>query len=144
MRIRFCDEINLRVRMLDEEMEFEVIKILLQPIIENSFNHGYDQKSRPFIIDIGVKETSDDIEISVTDNGSGFETERLQQIKERLGNVKYEQTKNIGLSNLNSRIKMLYGINYGVDIQSVYGCYTKVKVTIPKKNLKDKYKREED
>lgn len=108
-------------------------KLFIQPIVENSFSHGFKKvKKKDMAVMIRGYRNDQDIVIEVVDNGMGIPADKLARINDRLKNgnssvcMDQEEHTSIGLDNVNHRIKLFYGEEYGVRIQSVEGCYTKV------------------
>lgn len=102
----------------EETLNLKTIKLILQPIVENALTHGIkpieDFKGK---IHIEVKILSDDLIINVNNNGAKIEKEKLKEIRQ---NLKFNDipNKHIGLYNVNQRIKIIYGENYGCYITS--------------------------
>lgn len=120
---------------IDEEIsECKIIKLTLQPIIENAIEHGI----KPIIgkkdgeIKVTSKKDGDSIVITVSDNGAGISEDRLKEIKKDLYEEKFPDSKNIGLMNVNKRTKLIFGKLYGIGIESNNGTTT-VTYTIPLK-----------
>ena len=101
-------------------------KLLLQPIVENAIEHGIDEKEegdKNLALSFHGKE--DIVEITVRDNGKGMEQEKAEKL------VTY-QAKGYGLKNVNDRIHLLYGNEYGIQIFSELGIGTTVVMRFPK------------
>lgn len=106
-------------------------KLLLQPIVENAIEHGIDEKEdSDKKIFLSFRGEGDDVVIIVRDNGNGME----QKVAETL--VTY-RAKGYGLKNVNDRIRLLYGENYGIQIFSKPGEGTNVIMRFPKDGRKD-------
>lgn len=115
----------------DSLMNLTVPKFMIQPIIENSINHGLDKDRKDNLIKIKAKITEDnDLQITVEDNGIGISEEKISDIKTDL-KKNLQKPNSIGLMNINSRIQMKFGTNYGIDITSNKEIGTEVKVKIP-------------
>ncbi|WMJ88377.1 sensor histidine kinase [Anaerocolumna sp. MB42-C2] len=132
---RFGNRIDLNLHISRELMDYMIPKLILQPIVENSFEHGLTNKSGKWSIELECLITEQsDLLLIVTDNGIGITPERLKDIREMLGNDAEKALKassHIGLCNVHSRIKLKYpGDNYGVTIDSTAGQGTKVQVLL--------------
>ena len=107
----------------------------LQPIVENAIYHGIEPMAEDTNIYIkGFMEGNDCI-IEITDAGRGMNEEEINILYRRLsGEVETSggSGNGIGLKNVQDRIRMSFGEQYGLEIASKPGCYTKVKVRIPK------------
>lgn len=109
----------------------KIPKFILQPIVENSIYHGFINCNRQNgQIKISVSRRGHRIDIRIADNGIGIEKERIRAV---LSN-RYKSSgryMGVALGNVNRRIKLLCGREYGLGIRSEYGRYTLVEVTIP-------------
>lgn len=103
-------------------------KITLQPIIENSINHGLDLMVEEGRIDVRVRFDGDDIVFSVQDNGVGMSPEQLEAIMQ---NGPTDRT-GIGIKNVNDRLKIYFGRNYGLSITSEPDVGTCVEIRMPR------------
>lgn len=130
MYIRYGDTYSINYHIQDG-IENELIpRMIIQPLIENCFNHGYYRGENKFSIDISVNAVGSEMRIEVADNGIGIDAPELKRIKENLGNKISIDKKNIGLVNINNRLKMMYEDRYRMDIMSEKDKYTKVVITI--------------
>lgn len=109
-----------------------IIKICLQPIIENAVYHGFKPKNSKGLLTITGKCTDTNITIIVQDDGVGMDNDALNKLNARMHEDIYVQNNHIGLTNVNKRIKIIFGDNYGINVESKPGSGTKVYVTIPK------------
>ena len=112
--------------------EVVIIKMLLQPLVENSIIHGLDNGNR-LHISITITRTAEKLVAEITDDGIGISPERLAEIKVLLedGDADLGGESHLGLYNVNRRIKTVYGDRYGLMVTSGGG--TKVKITMPNK-----------
>ena len=129
-KIRYREKFDV-IWQYDSIVEkYEVVKLILQPLIENSIYHGIKEKSGKSLIKIKIMVKNERLRIAIVDNGLGLEREVLRSIKERLcGSDEYH--KHIGLFNTNKRIKLAYGQEYGIHIRSRLNCGTAVYIDIP-------------
>ena len=105
---RYEDKLSYFFNIEDESLlSIEVPKIIIQPIVENSIYHGIKNLSGNGIITIDVYRQNSTVNISVKDNGIGFE--KAKQFKK-------SKTGGVGIQNVDKRIKFYYGKNYGVFI----------------------------
>ncbi len=106
-----------------------VPKFLLQPVIENSILHGFQNKRDEWRIDITAKEEDDLLTVVVRDNGIGIHETALEMLNKRMNDFDFEDntvSKGYALRNLNYQIKLKYGESSGIQLDSVYGEYTEV------------------
>jgi two-component system sensor histidine kinase YesM len=136
---RFGDRIEL-VKDVREEIEnIKIPRLLIQPLIENAVYHGIERTRGKGVIKLNAYKKEDNVFIEVEDNGAGMEREELEQLNDRLSmdNDTYfkklgeKKRRSIGIENVNRRIKLFYGENYGLSIESEEGSYTRAVVTIP-------------
>ncbi len=133
-KMRTGDKMNYVIDMDRDIENMMTPKLILQPIIENAIIHGLNKKDGDGIIKLLIKKTEDSILFEITDNGIGMEPSKVEclsrQIDEPAGEC-YPKTHGFAVWNVNQRIKLSYGIKYGVAINSKFGVGTKVGITIP-------------
>jgi len=130
---RFENRIHVNVDIEDEFKNYKIPKLILQPIIENSFEHGLKNRAGDWRIDVTCQEANDnDILIVIGDNGSGIEEDKLQELKSVLENSDsvWDSKEHIGLKNINKRIKLIYGEDYGIRISSEIAKGTIVEILV--------------
>ncbi len=130
---RFGNRIKLEINMEEELFDYQIPKLMLQPLIENSLEHGLSGKSGDWrIILSGSLMGEKDLLLVLEDNGVGIEGDRLVQIQESLrfeAEKSIKSSAHIGLCNVNSRIKLKFMEDrYGITIESIYGKGTIVRV----------------
>jgi len=137
MNMRYDFEIKLDIQIPNQLMQYEVLKMMLQPIIENAIYYGIEPLAKGGNITVlGYSEDEFTI-IEIIDDGVGMDAECLQKVQQGLLlNLPHEYKQEgkgngIGLSNVNERIKLFYGDNYGIEILSKNGSYTKVIIKLP-------------
>ncbi|WP_040207488.1 sensor histidine kinase [Neobacillus jeddahensis] len=107
--------------------KYFVIKLFLQPLIENSLQHGMIGLERKLLVKVKIKASPTDLLISVIDNGAGIPPDRLAEIRNKLRS-NYTSSDHIGLYNTNKRLQLICGENYGLTIWSKPGIGTIVGV----------------
>lgn len=137
MSIRYDFEIKLDIQIPKELMDYKVLKMMLQPAVENSIYYGIEPKAMDGTITVAGYSDGAFTTIEIIDDGVGMDEERLKNIQEKLiRNLpihyrKDEKGNGIGLSNVNERIKLFYGDIYGIQIQSISGSFSKVLIKLP-------------
>ncbi len=134
MEMRYGDDFTYHIDVEEHLYSFDVIKLTLQPLIENAIYHGVKQKRGQGYIDVNVYEKEHLIYLEVEDNGSGIDQEKLANIKAELHTPFAKRRKKyigIGLKSVNERIKSFYGKEYGLSITSDVN-KTKITIIIPK------------
>lgn len=134
--IRFSDRYKLVVTASSEPLHCKVIKLMLQPIVENSIHHGFNDMVGNCVIKIQCFRSGGDIVIKVKDNGKGIGEEMLRSLKQYVnegeGKVKIEKKySSIGLRNVHLRIALVYGQSYGLKIYSREGLGTSTVLRLP-------------
>jgi len=128
---RYYDKFKVHIEMEDGVSNCAILKFVLQPIVENAILHGIEPMDGQGYIAIKCYRDGGDVIITVTDNGVGMS----EKVLNRLLKEKPERTKSslsgIGIWNVNQRIKLYFGVNYGLSIQSVPNLYTTVELRIP-------------
>ncbi len=134
INLRFDYEIYLSLNIPDIIYEQEIPKMSLQPIIENAIYHGIEEIAEDTSIYIKGTLSENYCIIEITDSGKGMteeETRRLQKKIEGEIETTGSSGNGIGLKNVQDRIKISFGEEYGISIASMKDCYTKVIVKIP-------------
>ncbi len=138
---RFKDEISYQMNMEMEQnklKELVVPKFILQPLVENSIYHGIRDVGETGKITVSVREVDQYTYILIHDDGAGIPKEKLKSLNESLmkGEINNRDTdKGYGILNVNQRIKYLFGMDYGLVIESIEGKFTTVKVLLPLANI---------
>ena len=124
---RFDDSIKLIVNIAEELYEYSILKIILQPIVENSILHGIMEKEDcSGTVSISGAFEDNDIILRVSDDGVGISEEKLKSIY-----VGDSKDHGYGIKNINNRIKLYYGEKYGLSYSSIPGKGTVVEIRIP-------------
>lgn len=129
-KVRYKDKFRVIWQYDDTLTKYSVLKLLLQPLIENCIYHGIKEKEGFSYIKIKMTLVKSNIRITIIDNGLGITPDTLSEIRKKL-NEDGEYTEHIGLSNTNKRLKLAYGDEYGIVIRSKYGLGTVIYITIP-------------
>lgn len=132
-KLRFQDMLHIQIDIEEDSGVYDIPKFALQPIVENCFVHGLEGQMGQWMVTIQVEKMMDEIEISIEDNGLGIDEERLEEIRRQLSDGGEDQGlgESMGMNNVNSRIKLIFGQEYGLFVTSTKGAGTIVKVVIP-------------
>lgn len=130
--LRFKDDrrIELRADIADEIRHCRIPKLTFQPIVENAVKHGIQTRSQLIVIDISAQRENRDLWIRIRDNGSGIAPEWLAILNDRLRRNDTSGTS-IGLKNVNERIRLHFGEQYGLALESEPGSHTTVTIHTP-------------
>jgi two-component system, sensor histidine kinase YesM len=127
---RFKERIISEFDIDDRLLNYKMVKLILQPIVENAIIHGIEPKPDGGCIKVIGRLEGDIIEFEVIDNGIGIKEEEFQKIIQRL-NANEIKTGSIGIMNVSQRIRHYYGDTYGISINSKYGMGTSVFLRFP-------------
>lgn len=127
---RFHEMYEITVTVDNSILNTIMIKLILQPIVENAIYHGMSNKRSSGKIEVAGYKYNDNIIFEVTDNGIGMDDDQVNKINDYINGLN-NLFSSIGLKNVNKRIKLHYGNEYGLEISSILHVGTKVKVTIP-------------
>ena len=116
--MKYENVFNVTFDVDEETLDISVAKLFLQPILENSMHHGYSPKQREMHIKISTRIVKNDLIVTVEDDGIGMSAEREKEIKENLENKQLEKKNSIGLLNLNQRVKLIFGCEYGCYVEN--------------------------
>jgi two-component system, sensor histidine kinase YesM len=132
--MRYGDDFSYEINVDKEILDYNIIKLSLQPLLENAIYHGVKQKRGQGKIQINGYEKDGMIHLEVTDDGNGIDAEKLNDINKEI-QAAYGEKKQfigIGLQSVNERIKIHFGKQYGISIESEPGIGTRITITIPK------------
>ena len=138
---RFSNKFDFLVYIHDDEdiMDTMIPKMTLQPIVENAIFHGMEKKIGKGRIEIHVESDTDKVFVLVEDNGVGMSPEQLEKLTARLSEKEEDSTDSrrrgdgIAMRNINNRLKLLFGEDYGLTISSTEGVGTEVGLVLPRR-----------
>ncbi len=143
-QIWYESNLNVSYDIQDEVVFCKMPCMLVQPIVENAINHGLNRKlnkGNKAKLSLKVYREEDKILIEVFDNGLGISEERLGTIFSSGSENELKESKaHIGLKNIDQRIKLQFGEEYGLKVESTRNEYTKVTMTIPIINIEGEEK----
>ena len=131
LKLRYEDKFDINWDIDENISGLYMIKLSLQPIIENALYHGIKAKDASGIINVRGYSQNNCIIFEISDDGAGMSEEKLNEVRENMRSTFTVNDKHIGLSNVNQRIKVVFGDAYGIDVESEEGKGTKVKLTFP-------------
>lgn len=144
-QFRFGDKLELNIEYVHDDdtddsdiLAYRLPKLTLQPVVENSIYHGIEKKIGKGHLKIRITATKENLIIKISDDGMGIEPDKLKSLNDKLRvlslddvNPKVSAKGGIAVMNVNNRIKLLFGENYGVYIYSQPGVGTDVEITLP-------------
>jgi two-component system sensor histidine kinase YesM len=130
---RYESKLEYVINVDERVNNYQIIKLLLQPLVENAIYHGIRNKRGKGKILIHVTQETNSLLLIVRDTGIGIPEEKVNELNEVLHNKNSMQHKQhgYGLFNVNDRIKLIYGLDYGLTIESKYTEWTMVKINLP-------------
>lgn len=138
VKVRFEDRIDFDIEVDAALHEAMINKLTLQPIVENSIQHGFRSQGQVLHIRVSAEAEGGMLVIRVRDNGRGIDARTLEQ----LNNHNYREQNNagrshVGLDNVHNRIRLFFGDDYGIRVMSREGEGTEVLVTLPYREYDD-------
>ncbi|MDE6594794.1 MAG: sensor histidine kinase [Oscillospiraceae bacterium] len=142
---RFGDRVSYSI-YCEVDKKYMVLPLIIQPIVENAFVHGIEGEKANGRITVKVMYKGKNVEICVSDNGQGISKAKLAELLEKLERNDTSSGKSIGLTNVNKRIKMYHGEQYGLSVKTAEGKGTDISIILPRivdenvmKRLPEKY-----
>ena len=129
---RFGDRVSYSIYS-EVSKDYMILPLVIQPVVENAFVHGIESCKINGRIDIRVYYSGENVIIDVNDNGVGMNDTKLAELEAKLRHNDTSSGKSIGLTNVNKRIKMYHGEQYGLTIKTKEGEGTTITITLPRK-----------
>ncbi len=121
-KMRYKDKLDFKIDVNEKIMDYKILKILLQPLVENSIYHGIKNKTGMSLIQITGEKFEDKILLKVIDDGVGMDKHQIKNIFKK-SKTSIEKS-GVGVRNVNERIKLYFGNNYGITYESKIGIGT--------------------
>lgn len=126
MEFRFHGHINMHVEIPEELYKERIVKLTLQPLIENAIDHGLAKKRKQGNIWLKGECCADELFLWVTDDGKGISGEQMEKLQEKLKVSTISDSRHIGLRNVNQRLQLVFGEEYGLSVSGAEGVGTQV------------------
>ncbi len=131
-KVRYGERLQYEIKIPEEYDEILVPKLILQPLVENAIYHGVKKKRATGRISIDARADGQKIYLRIRDDGAGISADRLAEIREWMEHPENrEKSDGFGLSYMEERIKLTYGAEYGIKIDSQEGEFTEVAICLP-------------
>lgn len=131
-KVRYVEMFDIDIQVDSPELyQAQIIKLTLQPLVENAIFNGIEPSGRMGIIQIHAWAENSVLKVSVRDNGIGMSEEQCRKILTDTARVTRSTMSGIGLPNVDRRIKLVYGDQYGLTITSELDQYTQITISIP-------------
>lgn len=124
MKVRYGNKIKYAIEIEEDLRMKKILKLILQPIIENSIIHGLSQRDYEGVIKVKIFKEEDKVIVNIFDNGSGIKENEIEEILNG-------KSQGIGVYNSNRRIKIYYGDEYGIEMKSKVSEYTETIIKLP-------------
>ncbi|MGA2763191.1 MAG: sensor histidine kinase [Spirochaetia bacterium] len=126
---RYKDKLSYEITVAPELASHQILKLLIQPLVENAIYHGIKNMEGPGLIRISGALDDDAIVIRISDNGVGMGREQLEALRDGL--IEPNQANGVGVRNVQERIHVYFGLEYGVSFESAPGAGTEATIRIP-------------
>lgn len=134
-KMRYKDKLEFQIEAEPSILAVQIIKLVLQPIIENAIYHGLKYKESKGLLIVRGYEKEEDVILEIIDNGVGMDQEKLEHIFDR-HKVNYH-SNGVGVYNVQQRLRLYYGSGYGISYESREGEGTTATIRIPKRREAD-------
>lgn len=149
-KYRFEDRFDMEIEAEGEDIyDYYIPKMTIQPLVENAMIHGLEKVNRKGHLILRLHQTDRKVVITVSDNGMGMKLDQLEKMNQRMSSALYSGSKkgkhnSIAVANVNARIKITFGEEYGIHYQSWENEGTDAIITIPKIDdfVRNKYENE--
>jgi two-component system sensor histidine kinase YesM len=135
-KMRYRDILDFKIEVDENAADNTILKLILQPLVENALYHGIKNKREGGTISVRARRKDEnEVLLEVEDNGIGFTPGKLAHVYAELANDSGDinMESGYGIGNVNNRIRLYYGKQYGLSIQSEYAVGTRVTLVIPAK-----------
>ena len=130
-KLRYGGKLSYTVELSPDILQLYTVKLILQPLVENAIYHGIKESEAPGLIAISGRRSGSVMELRVTDNGPGIPPERLAMLQADLARGLSVSGEGYGIFNVNERIRLYFGAEYGLMLESEYGRGTVAAVRLP-------------
>ncbi len=137
-KTRYQDKFKVEMQVDPELLNYRVLKFVFQPLVENAIYHGLENKKGVGLLQIKWQKSENMLYFEVKDNGVGIPAEKMREIRESLNRNDMQEENFFALKNINSQIKLTYGQQYGLQIDSAEGIGTTVRMVLPLTEAKPK------
>lgn len=130
-KFRYDDRLSYELHVDSRANLIQIPPLIIQPLVENSVIHGLENRIDGGVVQVNIHIEDRHLKVQVSDNGTGISKERLHDIIRMLDSKDDYETNNIGMRNIDLRLKLTYGPEYGLSIASQTGVGTQISFSIP-------------
>ncbi len=127
-KVRYRESLEYDFDLEDEALKRKIMKLSIQPLVENAIYHGIKKKAEKGTLSISAKMTDNHVVVSVQDDGIGMSPDMVQQL---LSESEQRKKLGFGLRSVDERIKLHFGNEFGISITSEPGMGTRINITLP-------------
>jgi len=131
LKIRHMNKFEVVFDVPEEVMAFNTVKIILQPLVENAIYHGIEPQADKGMIYIKGDVDDGTLSLQISDNGVGIGYDSIQELFQSEQKNSHKMYKGLGMKNIDERIKLYFGEEYGLHFSSQVGVGTTVTITLP-------------
>ena len=134
-KLRYLERLNYSIEVDKDLFDLQIIKLLLQPLVENSIKYGLDKSTKDGHIHLWIGQEDECIVVSVTDDGMGMDFKQLEMIRrlwENIANEQQDNIKSVGLYNIMRRLYLCYKDECSFEIFSEKDSGTNIVITYPR------------
>jgi two-component system sensor histidine kinase YesM len=138
-QIRYRDKLNFSIEFPEKLMQLRVLKLIMQPIVENAIYHGIKERRGLGTIKLSARQVGATLEIYIEDDGRGMEAEQVEKLQRKLDRP-FTETETVesdaikggyGLMNIQARMRLTFGEQFGIQVESEFEKGTKVTIIHP-------------
>ena len=130
-KLRYGEKINYEIEMQKGTETCMVPPLILQPLVENAIFHGLEAKSEAGTVIIESAFQGGNLLLTITDDGAGMDAKTLENVRASCRQTVIKDAHSIGMSNVHNRIRLNYGEDYGMSIDSIQGMGTTITLLMP-------------
>lgn len=134
-RIRFGKDVSFLIKVEREYLDSYMLKLMLQPVVENIFKHGFREKQPVYNIHLTCTRSQGRLQFRICDNGVGMDPDTLTQVRQKIESGSAEGDSGVGLTNIAKRMRLYYGEEASMEIESIAGEGTMVYLAFPERGL---------
>ncbi len=128
---KYCDKFEVHFEIQPELLDLKILKSLLQPLVENSIIHGIEPMEGKGVIVVKASVEENILRIKISDNGVGMPEDVIKAVLSEDSRSSKSRFCGIGVSNVEERIKLFFGEEYGIHLESVPYLFTTIELTLP-------------